>query len=81
MSLTYLKLTRKSRLRGKLKNTPHKEFRFKYKSQRMDGSMKTYPEYPITIMPNGLKPRTNVGRKLDFNLAPLLSSTGENSPS
>lgn len=27
---------------GKLKNTPHKDFRFKCKSQRMDGSTKNY---------------------------------------
>ncbi len=27
---------------GKLKNSPHKDFRFKCKSQRMDGSTKNY---------------------------------------
>jgi uncharacterized protein (TIGR03643 family) len=27
---------------GKLKNVPHKDFRFKSKSQRMDGSTKNY---------------------------------------
>ncbi len=27
---------------GKLKNTPHKDYRFKCKSQRMDGSTKNY---------------------------------------
>ena len=27
---------------GKLKNTPHSDFRFKCKSQRMDGSTKNY---------------------------------------
>jgi hypothetical protein len=28
---------------GKLKNNPHTDFRFKCKSQRLDGSTKNYP--------------------------------------